>query len=671
MGAILGLHTLDKAVEGSAAMRPGFAIPVAFFLFFWSLSTAPSLFAQALPFVVEPKCPVSGTVDEDTKELRITYFPASPGAAIKSPQRPVLEVGVNGPYWQDNAASAPFTRNASGTWQATLVRGEKEHWVYLMFQVKDVATGQIDDHGRQYWDVVPCYDSGERNSQGVAEQARSYTGYRFDNGMGREQDYANAVAILDNFMKQPGKERYSLIHDYWDYRVKQSGNDAAAWTKVSVEIGRFIDDHHLEIEALDGVSSFVVINEKFLPSPIYPRLMSAIEKLDPDRAAKIDRWAALTRIRREKDSRQKADDLGEFIRKYPNEAGTPLAAVQRMSLLRNLHDVDAAALLFPQLLQFDAGRADTYATMAAIYIDNGQNVDEALKLLDRAQQLGKSGVESGASRIPSYLVLSPDPAQAAARLSYWRARAYLQQGKGQLAVPLAQKTLEQQKSSANYFLMAQAYEAVGEKQKAVDSYIEAISHPSQDASLERERLEHLWVSGGFGTKEALDQKLQARRGQQFSQNEYVPRLVDSPVNKYDFTTIKGEKFSSADLRDKTVILNFWATWCSPCLPELPGFQDLQDKHPELVVATLAISSEREQIDRLVQNKKLGALRIAEVPDSLSQAFVPQGVPITYVIDHDHIRVIHRQPLSDVVGYIEADLAAIEKEAMPVAHAARP
>ncbi len=39
--------------------------------------------------------------------------------------------------------------------------------------------------------------------------------------------------------------------------------------------------------------------------------------------------------------------------------------------------------------------------------------------------------------------------------------------------------------------------------------------------------------------------------------------------KLSLTTLDGKKISLRDLRGKIVVLNFWATWCTPCNAEMP------------------------------------------------------------------------------------------------------
>lgn len=67
-----------------------------------------------------------------------------------------------------------------------------------------------------------------------------------------------------------------------------------------------------------------------------------------------------------------------------------------------------------------------------------------------------------------------------------------------------------------------------------------------------------------------------------------------PVCAADFslTDIQGETHRLADYRGKWVLVNFWATWCTPCLSEIPELTSLHDAHKnkDLVVIGIAVES---------------------------------------------------------------------------------
>jgi len=56
----------------------------------------------------------------------------------------------------------------------------------------------------------------------------------------------------------------------------------------------------------------------------------------------------------------------------------------------------------------------------------------------------------------------------------------------------------------------------------------------------------------------------------------VVEAKDAP----DFTleSLDGKNVRLSDLRGKTVLLNFWATWCIPCKVEMPWFVELQNEY---------------------------------------------------------------------------------------------
>jgi len=69
-------------------------------------------------------------------------------------------------------------------------------------------------------------------------------------------------------------------------------------------------------------------------------------------------------------------------------------------------------------------------------------------------------------------------------------------------------------------------------------------------------------------------------------------LASLTVCAADFSLIDlhGKTHHLNDYRGKYVLVNFWATWCSPCLSEIPELNALQQVHKDLVVIGVAMQS---------------------------------------------------------------------------------
>ena len=59
-------------------------------------------------------------------------------------------------------------------------------------------------------------------------------------------------------------------------------------------------------------------------------------------------------------------------------------------------------------------------------------------------------------------------------------------------------------------------------------------------------------------------------------HETVPELT------FKLTDTKGNTFTEKNTRGKYLVVNFWATWCSPCLKEIPAFVEFYKENSEHV-----------------------------------------------------------------------------------------
>ena len=59
-----------------------------------------------------------------------------------------------------------------------------------------------------------------------------------------------------------------------------------------------------------------------------------------------------------------------------------------------------------------------------------------------------------------------------------------------------------------------------------------------------------------------------------------------------FTDAAGKPVNLAALRGKTVVINFWSTWCPPCVEEMPMFSEAQTAYKDKNVVFVGIAADQ-------------------------------------------------------------------------------
>lgn len=108
-------------------------------------------------------------------------------------------------------------------------------------------------------------------------------------------------------------------------------------------------------------------------------------------------------------------------------------------------------------------------------------------------------------------------------------------------------------------------------------------------------------------------------------------------------------------RGKVVLLDFWATWCTPCREEIPHFVEMQDKYGPQGLQILGVSMDdgsdpvREFYQKFHMNYPvvMGNAKLGERYGGIL------GLPVAYMIDREG-RITSRH-----IG--ATDAAVFEKE----------
>ncbi len=110
-------------------------------------------------------------------------------------------------------------------------------------------------------------------------------------------------------------------------------------------------------------------------------------------------------------------------------------------------------------------------------------------------------------------------------------------------------------------------------------------------------------------------------------------LVGKPAPNFELDLLDGKKFRLADRKDKILVLDFWASWCSPCLQVMPQVDkvvhEFADQNVELLAINLEETPDRVQtaLERLQLTMAVALDRDGLVAEKYGATSIPQTVII--------------------------------------------
>ncbi len=111
--------------------------------------------------------------------------------------------------------------------------------------------------------------------------------------------------------------------------------------------------------------------------------------------------------------------------------------------------------------------------------------------------------------------------------------------------------------------------------------------------------------------------------------------TEEPV---DFTLqqLGGGEVALSDYRGQWVVVNYWATWCTPCLKEIPDLSELNRKRSDLTVLGLAFEDlEDSDFDGFLEDFDVSypilKVDVYQPPEPFG---APRVLPTTIILDKE-------------------------------------
>lgn len=107
----------------------------------------------------------------------------------------------------------------------------------------------------------------------------------------------------------------------------------------------------------------------------------------------------------------------------------------------------------------------------------------------------------------------------------------------------------------------------------------------------------------------------------------------SAIPQLRVATLGGAPFDLATQRGKWVVINYWATWCSPCLKEMPDLDAFARSRDDVAVIGLAYEdiSVDDMRTFLVEHPVSYPIAIIDVYEPPAAFPAPRGLPMTWLI----------------------------------------
>jgi len=128
---------------------------------------------------------------------------------------------------------------------------------------------------------------------------------------------------------------------------------------------------------------------------------------------------------------------------------------------------------------------------------------------------------------------------------------------------------------------------------------------------------------------------------------------------FELESLDGGTLKLSELRDKNVILNFWATWCGYCVIEMPDLQKLQEAHADdVLVLTVNVGESKEVVQKFMEENNLDLTVALDEKMNVANTYGIRSYPTTIAINKNgeavsgYVGMLTYEQMEQIYSYFE-------------------
>jgi peroxiredoxin len=127
------------------------------------------------------------------------------------------------------------------------------------------------------------------------------------------------------------------------------------------------------------------------------------------------------------------------------------------------------------------------------------------------------------------------------------------------------------------------------------------------------------------------------------QTSVAKATIGYPAPDFTLLDVDGKSVSLSDNRGRVLLVNFWATWCTPCRVEMPSMETLYRQFSREEFEILSVSSDFEGaavVKPFMRSYQLTFPALIDNDFEVSNLYQVRSIPATYIIDQEGV-ITHR------------------------------
>lgn len=117
----------------------------------------------------------------------------------------------------------------------------------------------------------------------------------------------------------------------------------------------------------------------------------------------------------------------------------------------------------------------------------------------------------------------------------------------------------------------------------------------------------------------------------------------------------------SEMRDKYVMLNFWATWCGYCVVEMPDLQKLQDTYKDdLLIITVNVGEDKETVQKFMEENNLDLTVVLDVDSNVANTYGVRSFPTTIAVNKKgeavkgYVGMLNYEQMEQLYGFFKEE-----------------